>query len=436
MTQSIFKVALVILLTEAVLCGPTVFIRSSTGHGLGVPPDLYQTLSIAVSTNGLDWQRLYGKPVLTNFSRDASIIRHGDEFVTVYTDAFTGASGTFGLARSTDLINWTATNVALTGAAMTNTPNNTWAPEWFVDGTNHYIVVRSSQTAGQNYGPPGLGYLQCFDPGTWTNWGPFTPIADLGSWENDAFILKVDNTYHLFTDRSGQTVHRRSNTGPFAGYSAPETISHGFTNTAVYSNAVSEDLWYIAWEGPFVLPLGGDRFRLYFQGTAADRSFAIDSNDGMQTWDLTTMRDVYYDGRKAYGHGSIIAIEATEALIPLAALARRADHAVTEIQTIQTNPNAYNLYTAANLTNSRTAGRTDVTSNPTNYGLYTPQMITEMNLGSVVLQKVGSNAVVNLQLQTAPNLSTSFTNHGAPLKIEVNLPGDRHFLRIRALGPQ
>jgi hypothetical protein len=53
-----------------------------------------------------------------------------------------------------------------------------------------------------------------------------------------------------------------------------------------------------------------------------------------------------------------------------------------------------------------------------------------------VLQKVGSNAVVNLQLQTAPNLSTSFTNHGAPVKIEVNLPGDRHFLRIRALGPQ
>jgi hypothetical protein len=413
-----------------------MFVRSSTGRGLATPPEFYEKLAIGLSTNGLEWRWLYTKPTLTNFSRDASILRHGNEFVTVYTDAFTGTTGTFGLARSTDLINWTATNVTLTGPAMTNTPNNTWAPEWFVDGANHYVVVRSSQTAGQNYGPPGLGYLQCFDPGTWTNWGPFTPIIDLNSWENDAFILKTDDTYHLFTDSHGQIVHRRSNTGPFAGYSAPETISDGFTNTAVYSNAVSEDLRYIAWEGPFVLPLGGDRFRLYFQGTAADRSFAIDSNDGMQTWDLTTMRDLYYDGRKAYGHGSIIAIEANEALVPMAALAQRADQAVAEVQTIQTNPSAYNLYTATDLASNRTAGRTDVTSNPTNYGLFTPQMIAEMNLGSVVLQKVGSNAVVNLQLQTAPNLSTSFTNHGAPVKIEVNLPGDRHFLRIRALGPQ
>ncbi len=418
------------------LYGQQVFVRASTGRGLATPPEFYEKLAIGLSTNGLEWQWLYTKPTLTNFSRDASILRHGDEFVTVYTDAFTGTTGTFGLARSTDLINWTATNVALTGAAMTNTPNNTWAPEWFVDGTNHYIVVRSSQTAGQNYGQPGLGYLQCFDPGTWTNWGPLTPIADLGWWENDAFILKVDDTYHLFTDRSGKIVHRRSDTGPFSGYSAPEAISDGFTNTVVYSNAVDEGLWYIAWEGPFALPLGENNFRLYFQGTAADRSFAIDSNDGMQTWNLDSMRDLYYDGRKAYGHGSIIAIEANEVLAPLAALARRADDALMEVQTIQTNPNAYNLFTAANLTNSRAAGRADVTSNPTNYGLYTPQMITDLNLGGVILQKNGNNAVVSLQLQTTPDLSMSFTNHAAPIDIPIDLPGNKHFLRIRALGPQ
>ena len=53
-----------------------------------------------------------------------------------------------------------------------------------------------------------------------------------------------------------------------------------------------------------------------------------------------------------------------------------------------------------------------------------------------MIQKSGSNAVVNLQLQTTPDLSTSFTNHGEPVAIEVDLPGDQHFLRIRALGPQ
>ena len=43
-----------------------------------------------------------------------------------------------------------------------------------------------------------------------------------------------------------------------------------------------------------------------------------------------------------------------------------------------------------------------MTSNPTNYGLYTPQMITDLNLGGVMLRKTGSNAVVSLQLQTTP----------------------------------
>lgn len=63
-------------------------------------------------------------------------------------------------------------------------------------------------------------------------------------------------------------------------------------------------------------------------------------------------------------------------------------------------------------------------------------MITDLNLGGVMLQKTGNNAVVNLQLQTTPDLSSSFINTGQPVEIEVTLPGDKHFLRIRALGPQ
>jgi hypothetical protein len=45
--------------------------------------------------------------------------------VTVYTDAFNSESGTFGFARSMDLVNWTSQRVTLTGPAMSNTPNNT-----------------------------------------------------------------------------------------------------------------------------------------------------------------------------------------------------------------------------------------------------------------------------------------------------------------------
>ena len=62
-------------------------------------------------------------------------------------------------------------------------------------------------------------------------------------------------------------------------------------------------------------------------------------------------------------------------------------------------------------------------------------MIADMKLGGVVLQKAGSNAVVSLQLQNTPDLSMSFTNHGPPVAIEIDLPGNQHFLRLRALGP-
>ena len=77
-----------------------------------------------------------------------------------------------------------------------------------------------------------------------------------------------------------------------------------------------------------------------------------------------------------------------------------------------------------------------VLADPGSYGLFTEDSITDLNLGGAMIQKSGSNVVVNLQLQTTPDLSTSFTNHGEPVGIEVDLPGDQHFLRIRALGPQ
>lgn len=435
--------AVVIAVAGNCVAQQQVFVRANTGATF---PKLQHKLSLAISTNGLDWKSLHTTPTLTNFSRDASIIRHGDEFVTVYSDDFAldpfgySTNGTFGLARSTDLVNWQATNVKPRGPLLSNAiPNNTWAPEWFVDGTNYFVLVRLSTALSNNYGPPGIGYLQCHDPGTWTNWSDFTLLPGLGSNENDPFILKVGSTYHLFTDDggpgTGNILHRRSTAGPFEGYGAPAIIGTNFRQGAALTNSSA---WWQAtpFEGQFVVPLGGNHYRLYFQATWWDHCFAIESTNSMETWDPSTMRQLSYDGIPAYGHGSVMTIEASDALLPLAGLAQRADQAITEVQTIRTNPSAYNLYTATDLTNSRATGRTEVTSNPTQYGLFTPQMIADLNLGSVMIQKSGSSAVVNLQLQTTPDLSGAFTNHGAPIGIHVDLPGDKHFLRIRALGPQ
>jgi len=415
-----------------------VLIRTSTMLGSDIPPGDREKLSVAFSTDGLSWRRLFKKPTLTNFSRDASVINRGNEYITVYTDAFNNTNATFGLSRSTNLVHWTPTNIVLTGSAMSNAPNNTWAPEWFVDGDRYYVIVRSSQkntgfTNFPNYAPPGIGYLECLDPGTWTNWTAFTPMTDLEpTYENDPFIIKTGDTYHLFTDHfnypSGPAIlHRKSTQGPFFGYGPAVNIATGFANAGAY--IVSGLNRSSPWEGQFVLPLGGGRYRLYFQAVWHDASFCIESNDGMQTWNLGSMQWLLYDGLPAYGHGSVLSIPSEDFLIPAVNAAKLPESSVEHIAA------AVSFYTEARLQANRLAGQADVVSNPENYGLYTPQMITDLNLGGVMLQKSGSTVTVNLQLEATTSLSMSFTNFGNPLQFPIDLPGDKHFLRIRALGP-
>jgi len=442
-----------------------LLIRTSTMLGSGIPSEDREKLSVAVSRDGVHWTRLFKKSTLNNFSRDASVIRRGNEYITVYTDAFNSTNATFGLARSTDLVHWTGTNVVLTGPSMSNTPNNTWAPEWFVDEGRYYVLVRSSQkdtgfTDFPNYAPPGIGYLECLDPGTWTNWTAFTPLADLEpTYENDPFIIKVDDTYHLFTDHfnypsAPAILHRKSTEGPFSGYGPPVNIATNFANAPAY---VSSGLNRSSpWEGQFVLPLGGERYRLYFQAVWHDASFCIDSHDGMQTWDDSKMQWLSYDGLPAYGHGSVLRISYDEFLVPAITTAKLPDNSVQDIQAILkpyiaalsqdtrlegqsdviNDPGNYGLYTGEQFTENRSAGRADVVADPASYGLFKDDAIMDLNLGGVVIRKAGESAKVRLQLQTTPDISTSFTNHSTPIDIPVDLPGDKHFLRIRALGPQ
>jgi hypothetical protein len=53
-----------------------------------------------------------------------------------------------------------------------------------------------------------------------------------------------------------------------------------------------------------------------------------------------------------------------------------------------------------------------------------------------MLQKEGASALVNLQVLTSTNLLQDFTNAATNVTFPVDLPGDRHFLRIRVLGQQ
>jgi hypothetical protein len=75
------------------------------------------------------------------------------------------------------------------------------------------------------------------------------------------------------------------------------------------------------------------------------------------------------------------------------------------------------------------------TTSPGRFDLYTTDAIMDMNMGALTIQKVGSVAKVDLQLQTTTNLATQpFTNLGEPIEVQVEMPGDKGFIRVHALG--
>jgi hypothetical protein len=65
-------------------------------------------------------------------------------------------------------------------------------------------------------------------------------------------------------------------------------------------------------------------------------------------------------------------------------------------------------------------------------GLYTSNSIIDLKLGSLMLQKQGSNAVITLQPQTTTDLTQPFTNNGPPITNQILMPGDKSFIRIKA----
>jgi hypothetical protein len=101
---------------------------------------------------------------------------------------------------------------------------------------------------------------------------------------------------------------------------------------------------------------------------------------------------------------------------------------------VSASPGTYNLYTATQLSNERQSGRSDVTANPSAYSLYTASSIMDLNLGGLMIQKVGDSVTFNLQLQTTTDLATqAFTDEGEPMTRTISMPASKGFLRIRAL---
>ncbi len=85
----------------------------------------------------------------------------------------------------------------------------------------------------------------------------------------------------------------------------------------------------------------------------------------------------------------------------------------------------------------RGQGAAAVEADPVSYGLYSSSSIEDLNLGGLMLRADGAGAAtLSLQLQATPDLTQRFTDLGDPVEVHVDLPSDKYFLRVRALGPQ
>lgn len=269
-----------------------------TCHGSGGSNYIYAGVSLDGKTfEGVGKRILFGSwPNPGSQVRDPSVIFHDGKYVVAYTGDNFGRVPWFGMATSTNLLDWTQLpNVSPTG--FTGTVFNIWAPEWLVDDGRYFLVFRISTTEGNFYGPPGMGFVECLDPGTWSQWTPWTPIDGIPSFWNDVCILRFGNIYHLFANNgSGSIVHAQSSSR-FTGYGPGSIVSDGWRAAIGPS--------YNDVEGPNVVSLGGDRFRIYFQHLYTDVGYYAESSDGMQTWSAPSLIG-WNGGGERPGHGTVI----------------------------------------------------------------------------------------------------------------------------------
>lgn len=272
-----------------------------TCHGSGGWNYIYAGVSLdGTSFDGVPPGILYGSwPTLGSQVRDPSVISYNGTFVVAYTGDSFGRVPWFGMATSSDIVHWQQLpNVTPTG--FTGTVNNIWAPEWFVEDSRYFLVMRISTEAGNFYGTPGMGYMECLDPCTWSSWTAWQPLGGIPTNWNDVCIVKSGATYHLFAnDGQGNIAHATSGQS-FSGYTPLGPISNTWRVTLGGGGN------YV--EGPNVVHLGGSRWRMYLQHGNTDICYYAESTDNMQTWSGITRLGWAGSGENP-GHGTVIKLD-------------------------------------------------------------------------------------------------------------------------------
>lgn len=270
------------------------------------------SLAFGKSINGRDITPIgscdrYVPPVSANGDdgvRDPAAIEYEPtgEIIIAYTHVSGAASGfevTLGLCKTSDPSK-TPTFVGEIPVAGTGiTPTGVWVGDWYVEDGRYYLTCLPFD--GVSWDTPGVGYIECLNPGTWTSWSNFVSLvstnANLTAGDpyefNDVKVFKIGSTYHYLFDGYPEIGEDKT-----ILHSTSTTLWTGLTTPTVLSAAILAGGEY---EGPIFAEIDGTYY-LWVQ-LIYTKLFVSTSTD-LTTW--TTPVECNWPGFGVLGNGSVI----------------------------------------------------------------------------------------------------------------------------------
>lgn len=265
---------------------------------------------LALSEDALNWREVNGgRPTLIpqvggRLTRDPSICRGPDGvYHMVWTTSWTDRG--FGLAHSTNLLDWSEQRFVPVNADEPRA-RNTWAPEIAYDvATEHYVVIWATTIEGlfpetQVKGDRGYNHrMYVSTTRDFQSWTPKQLFYDGGFNVIDAFLFKKAERYGMIVkDETVEPVAEKNlrvvwSKGGMMGPWGP--AGPAFTD--------NREAWA---EGPSVIQVG-DRWLIYYD------KYNKGGYGAVETRDFVTFSPVAVTLPKGIRHGTILAVDDTTA---------------------------------------------------------------------------------------------------------------------------
>lgn len=255
-------IAPIVIQSPIVPAGSRFVMSHFKSNNLGGDERLY----ISVSPDALNWTALNnGNPVwqpvgwagFQNVVRDPAIIFDSGYYWVAYTSGNYGRHASFGLLKSTDLLNWTLVGeiaCAVPGA----TGQLTWNPSFFRDGDGSvHILIAISPDGAPSISPiPNLRAHEIHPANAdWTQWSTPVPLALPSTNTNEFFAWREGATYHaIYVDfqQNARWIHVTSN-NLISGWGGAVALGHD------------------SWEGGQMLKKPNGGYRLFIEPGNNDR---------------------------------------------------------------------------------------------------------------------------------------------------------------------